>query len=238
MNRKYLIFTGSYNENNGGVVVQHKLCSMLNDLGYESYVHPLYERYYEINKNNFNLTLRIFLGFIKRVLSGLYKDHKQYKGFKLNPYFNTKLLNKKDIIFNDEWIVIYPEIAFGNPANAKNVVRWLLYNPGVHTKKIFFGENELCFKYNSAFSSYLTTMEHSKELKVIHYPLEHYNLDNASNCISNSSTDNLTNSSGNEPGSSSWSNLVSKSGKFFNLSHKLKKLQQSTNFIVFIKNTI
>jgi len=180
MNRKYLIFTGSYNENNGGVVVQHKLCSMLNDLGYESYVHPLYERYYEINKNNFNLTLRIFLGFIKRVFSGLYKDHKQYKGFKLNPYFNTKLLNKKDIIFNDEWIVIYPEIAFGNPANAKNVVRWLLYNPGVHTKKIFFGENELCFKYNSAFSSYLTTMEHSKELKVIHYPLEHYNLDNAS----------------------------------------------------------
>ncbi len=48
-----------------------------------------------------------------------------------------------------------------------------------------------------------------------------FNLDNASNCISNSSTDNLTNSSGVEPGSSSWSNLVSKSGKFFNLSHKL-----------------
>lgn len=182
MGKKYLIFAPSYNENNGGVIVQHKLCSILNELGYESYLHPPFARYYEIDKNSFHLTLKSLLGFLKRVFVKLHKNHKTYKNYKTNPAFNTPVFDQKNTVFDNDWIVIYPEITFGNPLQAKNVVRWILYHPGAHNNRIFYGQNDFFIKYNTAFSnisfSGYTTSEN--ELKVVYYPLEHYNMDNCS----------------------------------------------------------
>jgi len=178
--RKYLIVAPSYDENNGGCIVQHKLCSILNDLGYESYLYPPSTRYFELNTSAFNLSLKAVFGLFRRILLKLYKEYKAYKAYKTNPAFNTPMFADKGANFDDSWIVIYPEITFGNPLKAKNVVRWLLHQPGFHTGQIFYGKNELLVKFNSAILDFnFPGSKTSKgELKVIYYPLEYYNLDN------------------------------------------------------------
>lgn len=56
----------------------------------------------------------------------------------------------------NDWIVIYPEIIHGNPANAKHVVRWILNSPGKcgGTKEGFYNNlkpEDLVFKYSPFF---------------------------------------------------------------------------------------
>ena len=38
--KKFIIFAPSYSENVGGIICLHKLCSLLNQSGYEAYLHP------------------------------------------------------------------------------------------------------------------------------------------------------------------------------------------------------
>ncbi len=52
---------------------------------------------------------------------------------------------------NDEYIVIYPEVVFGNPLNAKKVIRWILYHPGVNGGDTKYDKNELIFTYSKYF---------------------------------------------------------------------------------------
>lgn len=165
--KKFIIFSPSYNENSGGIVVLHKLCSILNDLGYESYLRPYFYSY-ELNRNNigeflYQLIKWSGLGLIRR--------------FRTNPDFNTPLY--KESVVDESCVVVYPEVVFGNPMRAKNVVRWLLHQPGFHEKKFFYGENELIFKFNSAVKdfNFPGSCLSSNELKVIHYPLSVYNLE-------------------------------------------------------------
>tara|TARA_R110001606_G_scaffold395664_2_gene568560 strand:- start:193453 stop:194397 length:945 start_codon:yes stop_codon:yes gene_type:complete len=176
MKKKFLIYAPSYNENNGGSIVEHKLCSILNNLGYEAYLHPLYTRFFEINKNTYHLSFRTLVGFIVSTIRKLYKDFRIYKNFKMNPAMNTQLFDQKNTNFGEDWVIIYPEIAFGNPLKAKNVVRWLLHQPGFHTGQVFYGQNELIFKFNSAIDDFdhVGCKTSDNELKVIHYPLEFY----------------------------------------------------------------
>jgi hypothetical protein len=35
----------------------------------------------------------------------------------------------------------FKEQVFGNPLNAKNIVRWMLHTPGFHTGKKYYGSN-------------------------------------------------------------------------------------------------
>jgi hypothetical protein len=168
--KKILIFSPSYNEKVGGSIVLHKLCSILNELGHEAYLFPAFETF-TINKNNFfKNSLRLFKNVLIRT----------YRGYKTNPTFDTPLFKEKlkGIDWND-WVVVYPEVVFGNPLNAKNVVRWLLHQPGFHSGNVFYGNNELYFKFNSAIDNFVfqQSVLSDSNLKVIHYPLEHYNND-------------------------------------------------------------
>jgi len=165
MNKKILVVAPSYSEISGGVVVLHKLCSILNDLGYESYLHP-YVNNYEVCKYSVKA---FFPSFMRRSV-------RQYlKGYQTNKSFNTPIYQGN---IDDTWVVVYPEVVFGNPLNAKNVVRWLLHEPGYHEGSFYYGKGELYFRFNGgvpSFQHYGSTTSDS-ELKVIHYPLEHYNL--------------------------------------------------------------
>jgi hypothetical protein len=48
---------------------------------------------------------------------------------KYDNIFCTDFANIEEI--NDNYIVIYPEIVYGNPLNAKNVIRWILLSLGI-----------------------------------------------------------------------------------------------------------
>jgi len=51
----------------------------------------------------------------------------------------------------DNVITIYPEVISGNPLNAKNVVRWVLYYPGWHAGAKEYNENEFVVSYDYEF---------------------------------------------------------------------------------------
>jgi hypothetical protein len=165
--RKFLIVAPTYDENIGGHVVLHKLCHLLNERGVEAYLLPHIDTY-SINSANF--------------FKSLFKVAKQHLKLKLssyrtNSYFFSPIVKSLPTNMNDpSWVVVYPEAVNGNPAGAKNVVRWLLHQPGFHTGEIFYGTGELHVKYNSAIHDFhfpgCTLAPHP--LKIIHYPTDLY----------------------------------------------------------------
>ncbi|PSU71653.1 WavQ, partial [Photobacterium phosphoreum] len=123
---------------------------------------------YIINRNDYKAILR-FVG--NHFLS-------KFKKYKINKSFITPILN--DVI-NSEDIVIYPETVLGNPLKAKNVVRWLLHKPGNFSKNIFYGQNEIYFKFDDGlvgdFKHYNSITSDFK-LNIWHVPFEIYNKNN------------------------------------------------------------
>jgi len=172
LSKRYIIFAPSYLETSGGIVVLHKLCSLLNELGYESYLYPSFNTF-ELNDVN---PIYTFLRYIKSKLVA------SFKRYKTNSSFNTPIFKGDISSISDNYIVIYPEMTFGNPLKAKNIVRWFLHQPGYHTGNIYYGKNELYFKFNGAIDdfTYQSSTTSEKSLKIIHYPLEHYNMENTS----------------------------------------------------------
>lgn len=49
-------------------------------------------------------------------------------------------------------VVIYPEVALGNPLNAKHVVRWLLNTPGVCGGDGRYGPDDLIFQWSAEYA--------------------------------------------------------------------------------------
>lgn len=176
MQRKILICAPSYSENNGGAIALHKLCSLINEQGGNAFLFPFVDNF-EFNKFNYKCVL---YKFIKKHL------REPFRRFKLNKTFKTSVLKKRpNDIETDNWIVIYPEIIFGNPLGGKNIVRWLLNNPGYdpstgkETKKIFFGQNELYFRIGPWFKdfNYPGSTTSKNYLQIFHIPFDLYNLD-------------------------------------------------------------
>jgi hypothetical protein len=50
-------------------------------------------------------------------------------------------------------VVIYPEVTFGNPLQSKNVVRWLLYTPGVNGGDGIYQDTDLIYKFFDSFDA-------------------------------------------------------------------------------------
>ena len=168
---KFVIFSPSYSENNGGAVTLHHLCDLINKIGYECYLYPAFDNF-ELNKNNYKNTLYSFLKKMVR---------QPLRIFKTSNRFTTPVLydfpGRHKI---EDMVVIYPEIVFGNPLQAKNVVRWLLHNPGFFSKKIYYGSNEIYFKYSNQYSdfNYLNSMTSKNILYIFTYLKNYYNNEN------------------------------------------------------------
>jgi hypothetical protein len=164
--KKFLIFSPSYRETSGGIVVLHKLCHLLNEIGFEAYVCPQFN-IFEVSARNFPRKLASFL---------LSEFRRKKSDFRLNESFNTPLIDGVKEKSLDDFIVIYPEIISGNPLEAKNVVRWLLHQPGFHSGKVNYATGELYYKFNSAINDFNIhgSVLSDNELKVIHYPLDVY----------------------------------------------------------------
>ena len=63
----------------------------------------------------------------------------------------VKIDKAKEIAFQDDVITIYPEVISGNPFNAKNVVRYVLYYPGWHAGDKEYSDDELIITYNNEY---------------------------------------------------------------------------------------
>jgi hypothetical protein len=169
--KKYVIFAPKYSDSNGGVICLHYLAHLINKQGGEAYLCPIFENF-EISKINFKRP------FLKTLYSKLVD---RFRRFHVNESFDNKILYDISVLKNNEnWVAIYPEITFGNPLGAKHVVRWLLHNPGFHTKKIYYGPNELYFKYHHGFAdfSFLNSVLSPNPLYLSYYPLHLYNMSN------------------------------------------------------------
>lgn len=103
---------------------------------------------------------------------------------KTNPSFNTPVLSlgaAQALAQQDNTIVIYAEIMAGNPLGAKNVVRWLLHDPGFHSGHIYYEPGELYFRFNEAVRPFVFPGSTTSDLflTVVQYPLDLYNFDGA-----------------------------------------------------------
>jgi len=179
--KKFIIFATEYAENLGGPIALHKLCDLLNRAGYEAYLYP-YFKSYDLHTYNIDdipgylKELNSIFSLTQTVPIGMPVSLDQFESvFWVNGNFNTPVyLPERNITFNDDWIVVYPEITFGNPLRAKNVVRWLLHNPGFHNGKIFYGQNELYFRYSEAFKKFHFSGSKTSDLilMILHLPLD------------------------------------------------------------------
>lgn len=167
---KFIIFAPTYNEDIGGVVLLHKLCHLLNENKFQSFLFPFFapsEKYLEEANIDFN--------YLENILKT------SADSFAVNPQFNTPILQSIELLKNlDSWVIVYPEIVSKNPMKAKNVIRWLLHYPGFHTGKVEYGINELYFKSHQQMHNHKCTFDASTTsnvpLYITHYPLHLYNL--------------------------------------------------------------
>jgi hypothetical protein len=138
MKYKYIIYAPPYDENGGGCIALHRLCHLINECGGEAYLHPFMPSY-ELHHYN-----AAEIGVYAKAIYAA----GNLANYRINETFRTPVLTPQDSSTpGNDCIVIYPEITFGNPLRARNVVRWLLHNPGHHTGKIYYGSGEIYYKY-------------------------------------------------------------------------------------------
>lgn len=138
----YLIPTESFDPDSGGIICLHRLCHELNTLGHQAYLVKM-SRSMEISSNE------MWRPFFKVLSHSLVRLDR----LRLQGEWHTPTLSQKQgykLAQQDHVIVVYPEMVFGNPLKAKNVVRWLLHAPGFHSGKTGYGFNEFHIQYNNA----------------------------------------------------------------------------------------
>ncbi len=123
-NSNYIVYTFSWNEDKGGVIFMHHLVDELNRMGERAFLWPA-DPIYDTGRRQ---RLRNWL---------------RPKPFVTNPLLQTPIAGTADL--TAESIVIYPELVRGNPLKARNVVRWLLYKPGL-LHPFEFEPNEMFFR--------------------------------------------------------------------------------------------
>jgi len=148
---KFIIWAATYDETSGGTIALHTLCDRLNQLGAEALIWS--------QRKPAPHELKSLRGLIKFAVQ-LLKDS-------LRPYdtgpFPRRLATARDL---DNAIVVYPEIVSGNPLNASNVVRWLLYMPIYHHHKSNYGKDDLYFFYQDRFNDPVLNPDSENLLRV------------------------------------------------------------------------
>lgn len=146
----------------GGTLVLSCLCKTLRELGYDAKLFMCVDMPF----NEIEAKL-----FRKTNIKSLIKYNGQnliYKYFHFSPYIKNHYIPKDDItsismsgisclwnpyIDKENTIVIYPEVVFGNPLHAKNVVRWLMYHYPYKENTTAYSSNDLFIAYRNFFNS-------------------------------------------------------------------------------------
>lgn len=120
---KFTVVAPPYTARSGGVMVLHELCHSLNKNGYPCGIVFLHGG--NANDQNFQ--------FAMSDDASLYMPDSEY--------FNYSSKNELDEFIRDG-VVIYPDLIFGNPLGARNIIRYVLN----------FNENSFAGDYILAFS--------------------------------------------------------------------------------------
>lgn len=147
----------------GGPIVLHNLCKLLCELGYDARVfYGVTQR--RSGKRIKNPNLRVAwqrVSFLtkdaaKSLVARVIGPKRASRIGWLNGYadISVKGCRRKWLPFvDDDTIVVYPEIAYGNYLRAKNVVRWLLYfNQFPDEESQAYGDNDLFYCYRPIFN--------------------------------------------------------------------------------------
>lgn len=157
----FVIYAPRYRSNSGGAIVMHKLCDVLNTMGYRAKLWPLWKPHSLVAS---------MLKSPGRTLA--YTASRIYRGpYATNAKYNTPLAGKSDI---PDSIVIYPEIVSGNPLGAKRYVRWLMHEPGFHEGKALYSPGDLYFCYQEAFNKHCQAMTYGGPLTIADTLLDIY----------------------------------------------------------------
>ena len=170
--KKFIVYAPGYSENNGGAIVLHKLCHLLNITGYESYLYPSFKIWI--------VHREFWLMPLLSVLWGAVRE-KYLRRYRVIPNFKTPIFKGGASKINEDMVVIYAEGVTGNPLNARNVVRWFLHQPGYHNGIIGFGTGELYFDFQAFSHNFELPFSKLSKQRVFltHYPLDKYNLKGA-----------------------------------------------------------
>lgn len=140
---KFIIWTPIYRDNSGGIIVLHKLAKILQDAGHVALIWP--------QPKPSKSEIKSIRGWIKyaRWIRLRIKNFLTSKNIH-SPY-GLKVARNRDI---SGAVIVYPEIAVGNPLRGSCVVRWLLNKPGVINGKKDFGSEDLFFYYHEHFNDW------------------------------------------------------------------------------------
>lgn len=151
---KFVIYSPPYASDSGGAIALHRLCDLINQTGHQARLWRLdWQHVYPGKVRSFYLNLYDKLALVvgKKTLSF--------------PGFDTPYASPQDLA---DAIVIYPEVVYGNPLGSDRVVRWLLHQPGHHTRRIGYRATDLVFYFQKVFLTEDVTAAVGGELQVIH----------------------------------------------------------------------
>ena len=138
---KFIITATPYKENEGGSIVVHYLCYYINKYT-EHDCYLLFPFQYPIIRR----------GNILKGICSIIKTELARRMFITKSIVdNEEYIIKKTPSNLNDYIVIYQEGVRDNPLDAKNVVRWLLHNPGNFTGNVHYNNRELYFRFGSHF---------------------------------------------------------------------------------------
>jgi hypothetical protein len=165
---KFIVYAPRFRDDSGGAIVLHKLCDVLNKLGHDAKLWPLWKPL---------LSRHTRLGSLPTAVA--YLGSRLYRGkYRTNTRYETPLASSADI---EDSIVVYPEIVSGNPLGARRYVRWLLHKPGFHEGRFEYSRDDLYFSYQDAFKDLNGVMKHGGTLMVSEAFLDVYKITNREN---------------------------------------------------------
>lgn len=145
----------------GGTLVLSCLCKTLREMGYDARLYmcedmpfnAIDEKWF-IRSNTKNQILRYLSILCNRVRS-LFRINYEFDAtddvssidmnglsFQWNPFFDK-----------DDTVVIYPEVVYGNPLKAKNVVRWMMYHYPYQLYSGAYSKEDLFVAFREVFNN-------------------------------------------------------------------------------------
>lgn len=171
----------------GGPVVLSELCRCLTKLGYDArlfllHSFPTSEKDLLIfsKREHFIVNIKLAIAiFLNRLFPTLGFNKKFFPEYFRAPHLKGCKLQISPFFSNKKTIVLYPEIVYGNPLKAKNVVRWFLYFNRYPQEKSAYNKNDLFICFREIFNDY-TLNPSARKVKINYFDKNLYKQTNFS----------------------------------------------------------